>query len=426
MDLSSMPRKRQHPPSFYCPISQQCMHDPVVLSDGHSYERKYIERWLETHRTSPVSGLQLPQGGLYTNHALRNAIEEYFQEVFSEHRQAIWRATKSTGSSESLLRTIDSLMQCSLLMNADLSTECILRRIMDEAKTLVGAEVASVFLVDSMRKELYSNVNSTEEELRIPITAGIAGHVATTGEPVIIKDAYHDVRFNKVIDLRTGFKTRNMMCVPLKVKKGAVIGVVQLINKVCDTTIETSSPLEEQSFTEDDIHFLEVFASQAASAVASSGIEAVQSGHVNKRSDDPRGDVDETANLQILKAATDPTAFFPTGLAVPEVSDGFSKEMSGLVEVGQGPNAQLNMIPTTYERGVVGTRVLLSQRSFMTVSSAANGSQTSTSGRKRSGRTRQRKAKFWASVRQRTPSGSPGYRGALSGGSHTDLCHHDL
>ena len=40
-------RWEQHPPSFYCPISQQCMHDPVVLADGHTYECRYIERWLE-------------------------------------------------------------------------------------------------------------------------------------------------------------------------------------------------------------------------------------------------------------------------------------------------------------------------------------------------------------------------------------------
>merc|ERR1719272_1960700 len=102
---------------------------------------------------------------------------------------------------------------------------------MDEAKMLLGADVASVFLVDSERQELYSNVNSTKGELRVPITAGIAGHVATTGEPLIIDDAYADKRFNKMNDMKTGFRTRNMMCVPLKVKKGGVLGVVQLINK---------------------------------------------------------------------------------------------------------------------------------------------------------------------------------------------------
>merc|ERR550534_3451732 len=78
----------QHPPSFYCPISQQCMHDPVILADGHTYERRHIERWLEGHVTSPVSGLALRQKDVFPNHALRNAIEEYFRQILSAHRQA--------------------------------------------------------------------------------------------------------------------------------------------------------------------------------------------------------------------------------------------------------------------------------------------------------------------------------------------------
>lgn len=300
--LPYAPECCQHPPSFYCPISQQCMHDPVVLADGHSYERRYIERWLEEHPTSPVSGVELQQIDLFPNHALRNAIDEYFQQVFSAHRRAIRRtlcgvqATQSLGADMPLMRAIDALMQCSLLMNAELSTGCVLRRIMDEAKQLLGAEVASVFLIDTAGRELYSNVNSTGGELRIPITAGVAGHVATTGEPVVIHDAYLDDRFNKEVDVKTGFKTRSIMCVPLKVKKGGVIGVVQLINKVRESVVAsgcradhhvrqmeetaanveqtastTAVPPRELSFTADDLAFLQVFASQAATAVVNSG-----------------------------------------------------------------------------------------------------------------------------------------------------------
>lgn len=347
MDDTFMPRKWQHPPSFYCPISQQCMHDPVVLSDGHTYERQHIERWLEQHNTSPVSGLQLPQKGLFPNHALRNAIEEYFQEVFSVHRQAIRKATKTgqspqqfSGSNDSLLRTVDALVQCSLLMNADLSTECVLRRIMNEAKALVGAEVASVFLVDAERQELYSTVNSTKGELRIPITAGIAGHVATTGEPVVIKDAYDDNRFNKIVDLKTGFKTRNMMCVPLKVKKGAVIGVVQLINKVSDAMAPTASGSlrgapEEQSFTEDDIHFLEVFASQAATAVASSWIDPVQAGLEDKHEGQQElGGAEEKGAGQGMNAEPQQTRG-----GAPEVEMSSAEVGSSCVEVGKDGHA---------------------------------------------------------------------------------------
>jgi hypothetical protein len=263
--------KWEHPPSFYCPISQQCMHDPVVLCDGHTYERRHIERWLEQRGTSPVSGLQLSQKDIFPNHALRNAIEEYFQQVFSAHRRAIRKnmvcnepgqQLNGMDSNTSLLRTIDTLMQCSLLMNADLSLECVLRQIMDEVKRLVGADVASVFLVDTQRQELYSTVNSTNIEIRIPVNAGIAGHVATTGESVIIKDTYGDRRFTKVVDAKTGFKTRNMMCVPLRSKKGDVMGVVQLINK---TGVNTDGlPL---TFSQDDLQFLQVFACQAATAL---------------------------------------------------------------------------------------------------------------------------------------------------------------
>merc|ERR1719183_2674732 len=108
-------------------------------------------------------------------------------------------------------------------MNADLNAECVLRQIINEAKTLVGADAASVFLVDSAKQELYSHVNSTGAEICIPITTGIAGRVATSGEPLIINDAYADERFNRSNDLKTGFRTHSILCVPLKLKRGAVI-----------------------------------------------------------------------------------------------------------------------------------------------------------------------------------------------------------
>ena len=178
-----MPTSGEHPHSFLCPISQQCMHDPVVLADGHSYERSYISRWLQEHSTSPKTGKDLQQKDMFPNHALRNAIEEYFRQAFSEHSRAIQWMRRSTGgqcgSDSSLQHTISALMECALLVHADLITEQILRKIMDEAKTLVGAEVASVFLLDVKRGELYSTVNSTRGELRISKTAGIFGGFLT-------------------------------------------------------------------------------------------------------------------------------------------------------------------------------------------------------------------------------------------------------
>jgi cAMP-specific phosphodiesterase 4/calcium/calmodulin-dependent 3',5'-cyclic nucleotide phosphodiesterase len=259
------------------------MHDPVVLTDGHTYEQRHIEEWLKTHDTSPVSGARLPQKTFFPNHALRNAIEEYFAQVLEDHRRAIKTAVaglqkRCTFSNNStLLHTIDALMQCSILVNADLSIERVLTKIMLEAKSLVGAEVASVFLVDRKRCELYSTVNSTGGELRIPMKSGVAGAVAYSGMPLIVANAYDDARFNTQVDSKTGFRTRNILCVPIRAWKSKIIGVAQLINKTSSGIVVPSQGADshsegELSFTDDDQQFLEVLAAQAGAAIVNSGM----------------------------------------------------------------------------------------------------------------------------------------------------------
>eukprot|EP00927_Polykrikos_kofoidii_P049553 TRINITY_DN43600_c0_g1_i1.p1 TRINITY_DN43600_c0_g1~~TRINITY_DN43600_c0_g1_i1.p1 ORF type:complete len:899 (-),score=151.23 TRINITY_DN43600_c0_g1_i1:65-2761(-) len=269
--------ERLHPPSFYCPISQQCMHDPVVLTDGHTYERRHIEKWLTQNETSPVSGARLTHKTIVTNHALRNAIEEYFEQVLGSHRQAIRQATEGMHrqgnftSNATLVQTIDSLMQCAILINANMSTEVVLKRIMNEAKSLLGAEAASVFLVDPERRELYSTVNSTGNEIRMPITFGVAGHVASTGNPCIVQNAYSDARFNNAVDSQTGFTTRNMVCVPIRSSNGGIIGVAELINKT-DAGVLSLGQRGREDFTIEDQQFFQALASQAGAALANNGI----------------------------------------------------------------------------------------------------------------------------------------------------------
>ncbi|KAJ8297685.1 hypothetical protein KUTeg_024216 [Tegillarca granosa] len=115
----------------------------------------------------------------------------------------------------------------------------LLREIMQEARNLTQAERCSVFLIDTETEELVAKVfdgittNSSEvqTEIRMPITQGIAGHVATTGELLNIKDAYSHPLFYRGIDDSTGFRTRNILCFPIKDEKGVVMGVSQLCNK---------------------------------------------------------------------------------------------------------------------------------------------------------------------------------------------------
>ncbi|XP_025268134.1 dual 3',5'-cyclic-AMP and -GMP phosphodiesterase 11 isoform X2 [Camponotus floridanus] len=71
-----------------------------------------------------------------------------------------------------------------------------------------------------------------KDEIKIPWGTGIVGYVAESGEPVNIPDAYKDSRFNREIDALTGYRTRALLCMPIKDCNSDVIGVAQVINKL--------------------------------------------------------------------------------------------------------------------------------------------------------------------------------------------------
>ncbi|KAI6079239.1 cGMP-dependent 3',5'-cyclic phosphodiesterase [Aix galericulata] len=106
----------------------------------------------------------------------------------------------------------------------------------------VSAAVAScrcsVFLLDRLSHELVAKVfdggvvDDESYEIRIPADQGIAGHVATTGKILNIKDAYSHPLFYRGVDDSTGFRTRNILCFPIKNESQEVIGVAELVNKI--------------------------------------------------------------------------------------------------------------------------------------------------------------------------------------------------
>ncbi|PIK40911.1 hypothetical protein BSL78_22243, partial [Apostichopus japonicus] len=102
----------------------------------------------------------------------------------------------------------------------------LLREIMQEARNLTHAERCSLFLVES--DEL---VAKDASEVRIPITQGIAGHVATTGEILNITDVYSHPLFYRGVDDSTGFRTRSILCFPIR-DGSKVVGIAELCNKV--------------------------------------------------------------------------------------------------------------------------------------------------------------------------------------------------
>uniref|UniRef100_A0A671F2H4 Phosphodiesterase n=1 Tax=Rhinolophus ferrumequinum TaxID=59479 RepID=A0A671F2H4_RHIFE len=112
----------------------------------------------------------------------------------------------------------------------------LLQEIITEARNLSNAEICSVFLLD--QNELVAKVfdggvvEDESYEIRIPADQGIAGHVATTGQILNIPDAYAHPLFYRGVDDSTGFRTRNILCFPIKNENQEVIGVAELVNKI--------------------------------------------------------------------------------------------------------------------------------------------------------------------------------------------------
>lgn len=63
-------------PMFICPITQDVMEDPVIATDGHTYERSAISGWLQSHDSSPMTGAKMPRKDLVPNYSLKSAIQE--------------------------------------------------------------------------------------------------------------------------------------------------------------------------------------------------------------------------------------------------------------------------------------------------------------------------------------------------------------
>ena len=139
-------------------------------------------------------------------------------------------------------------------LTSSLELNKILVAVMRKTKEIIGAEAWSVLVVDETTGDIVFERADTKkvEKYRLKPGEGIAGWVALEGIPVIVPDVSLDKRFSSRMDKQTHFKTRSLMCVPIK-SQGRVIGVLEVVNKV------TGKP-----FTKEDLTLLMRLVDQAA------------------------------------------------------------------------------------------------------------------------------------------------------------------
>lgn len=189
----------------------------------------------------------------------------------------------------------DALRRVSEAVSSLLAVEKVLDLIAENAKVVTRAEASSLLLLDHSRGLLHFHVAKGESidglaEVSVPIGSGIAGHVAKTGTSLLIPDAYADTRFDRSVDQRTKFRTRDVITVPMT-SKGEVLGVIQALNK-------SGTKDGMQQFNADDVRLLEAFAAQAA--VSLENARLLES--TRKMADDLRVALEAERNLTIEKA----------------------------------------------------------------------------------------------------------------------------
>jgi HD-GYP domain-containing protein (c-di-GMP phosphodiesterase class II) len=150
---------------------------------------------------------------------------------------------------------LTAILEVAKALAAERRVEALFSRIVEEAARVAEADRCTLFVADRDKGELWSKVAQGTREIRMPLTAGIAGAVVSAGEPVRIDDAHADPRFNPEVDQATGYRTRSILAVPMWNTKGEIVGVLQALNR------------RDGTFTDEDQELLGALAGPAASAL---------------------------------------------------------------------------------------------------------------------------------------------------------------
>jgi len=146
-----------------------------------------------------------------------------------------------------------ALVKIGQAVGAEKDIRKLIQTIAEETKFAIKADRCTVFLYDKHTDEIYSIValGLGSSELRLPASKGLVGASIKKGETINIKEAYDDPRFNRDVDLSTGYRTKTILCMPIKNIDNEIIGAFQVLNK------------SEGFFTREDEDLLMAIASSA-------------------------------------------------------------------------------------------------------------------------------------------------------------------
>ena len=138
------------------------------------------------------------------------------------------------------VRNLNALLDVAKALGAEMQLDNLLPVIISKTTEVIDAERSSLFIYDEDTNEMWSKVaeGMDSKEIRFPVGVGIAGDVAKTLKTVNIPDAYKDDRFNPAFDKETNYRTKSILCMPMLNNEGALVGVVQVLNKKDGSTFD--------------------------------------------------------------------------------------------------------------------------------------------------------------------------------------------
>jgi len=217
----------------------------IVVSDTHSF--RGITPWIREPFVYPLYAPTVKELICFVK---RSLVEK---EVFLEN-------TRLKCDLSLAKRELDFYEEVSKTLTSSLELNEILTKIMKKAKGMTKAETWSVLLVDEETGDLVFEKTQGKkakeiQKFRLKIGEGIAGWVAQEGMPIVVPDVSSDERFFGKVDSTIHFKTKSLMCVPIKIKD-KVLGVLEVVNKT------TGEP-----FTKEDLDLLMRLVDQTAIAI---------------------------------------------------------------------------------------------------------------------------------------------------------------
>jgi len=208
------------------------------------------------------------------------------------YREALARSDCARASREAEMRSteVDDLTSIGMALTTERDYNALLDLILLNARRLTSSDAGSLYLVETLddeKQNLRFKLSTTYSRPEIPLVeftmpldkSSIAGFVATTGEPLVIDDAYYlppdsEYTINRSIDNKYGYRTKSMLTIPMTDHKNEVIGVLQLINRKLDFDFELRDPedFDEQviPYTRRLVHLVSALAGQAAVSIENS------------------------------------------------------------------------------------------------------------------------------------------------------------